>query len=163
MSRPRDEFRRTEKVLHMPYRCPECGATYSTDETCEDRYSAGQGQEMMNPAYLAVHHVSVPCFMLQHNRYSHEGWIQVRQLLTRFLSGLTPEEALRASRQALASGNRTYSFTKGPKLAGVESIAWTCTIANVRLDTAEHYCADVWAWAERIVRDSEDLMRTTGT
>lgn len=146
----------------MPYRCPECGATYRSDETCEDRFSAGQGQEMMNPAYLAVHHVSVPCFMLQHNRYSQEGWIRVRNVLARFLSGLTPEEVLRTSRAALASGNRTYSFTKGPKLAGVESIAWTRTIADVRLDTAEHYCADVWAWADRIVRDSEDLMRTTG-
>jgi hypothetical protein len=152
----------TEKVLRMPSCCPECGATYRTDETCEDRFSAGQGQEMMNPAYLAVHHLSVPCFMLQHNRYSQDGWIRVRQVLARFVSGLTPQEALRAYRNAVASGNRMYSFTKGPKLAGVESIAWTRTIADVRLDTAEHYCADVWAWAERIVHDSEDLMRTTG-
>jgi hypothetical protein len=116
---------------------------------------------MMNPAYLAVHHLSVPCFMLQHNHYSREGWIRVRQVLVRFPSGLTPQEAHRAYRNAIASGKRTYSFTKGPKLAGVESIGWTRTIADVRLDTAEHYCADVWAWAEGIVRDSEGLMRAT--
>jgi hypothetical protein len=62
----------------MPYCCPQCGATFSTDETCEDRFNAGQAREMTDPASLAVHHLSVPCFMLQHNHYSREGWIRVR-------------------------------------------------------------------------------------
>lgn len=144
----------------MPYTCSQCGATYSTDETCEDRFNARQALELMDPAYFAVHHLSVPCFMLQHNRYSREGWIKVRQVLVGFLNGLTPEEARRQSRRAVDSGNRTYSFTKGPKLASIEAITWTCTIADVRLDAAEHYCGDVRAWAESIVRDSEEIMRT---
>ncbi|MGZ3673268.1 MAG: DUF5946 family protein [Ktedonobacterales bacterium] len=151
-----------KEVSPVSYCCPQCGAKYSTDETCEDRFNLGQAREMTDPASFAVHHLSVPCFMLQHNRYSHDGWIQVRQMLTRFLAGLTPDEARRDRRKAVDSGNRTYSFTKGPKLAGVESIAWTYTIADVRLDTAEHYCADVWAWAAQVVRDSEELMRTVG-
>ena len=146
----------------MSYSCPQCGATYGTDETCEDRFHAGQAREMTDAAFLAAHHLSVPCFMLQHNRYSRDGWIQVRQMLTRFLNGLTPAEARRSARKAVDSGNRTYSFTRGLKLAGVESIPWTRTIADVRLDTAEHYCTDVWEWATQIVRDSEDLMRTVG-
>jgi hypothetical protein len=60
----------------MPYHCPECGATYNTDETCEDRFNASQAQELADPAYYAVHHVSVPCFMLQHNRYLHPHALQ---------------------------------------------------------------------------------------
>jgi hypothetical protein len=32
-------------------------------------------------------------------------------------------------------------------------------IADVRLDTAEHFCTDVRTWAESIVRDSEELMQ----
>ena len=144
----------------MPNRCPECGATYYADETCEDRFNAGQALELTDPSSYAVHHLSVPCFMLQHNRYSRDGWIRARALLTRFLAGLTPQEARRQSRAAVDSGHRTYSFTKGPKLAGVDEIAWTSTVADVRLDTAEHYCADVRVWAESIVRDSERLMRT---
>jgi hypothetical protein len=83
-------------------------------------------------------------------------------MLVRFLNGLTPEAARHDSRKAVDAGNRMYSFTRGPKLVGVESITWTRTIADIRLDTAEHYCADVWAWAEQVVRDSEDLMRTAG-
>lgn len=146
----------------MSYSCPQCGATYSTDETCEDRFTAGQALEMADASFFAAHHLSIPCFMLQHNRYSRDGWIQVRRMLVRFLNGLTPAEARRSAREAVDSGNRTYSFTRGLKLAGVESIAWTRTIADVRLDTAERYCADVWEWAAQIVRDSEDLMRTAG-
>jgi hypothetical protein len=144
----------------MPYHCPECGATYDSDETCEDRFNASQAQDLADPAYYAVHHFSVPCFMLQHNRYSRDGWIRVRQLLARFLHGLTPQEARRQYRTAMDSSNRTYSFTRGPKLASVDAIAWTRTIADVRLDTAEHYCTDVRMWAESIVRDSEELMQT---
>lgn len=144
----------------MPDRCPRCGATYRTDETCEDRFNAGQAQELTDPAYYAVHHLSVPYFMLQHNRYSRDGWIRARELLARFLNGLTPDEARRQSRRALDSGNRTYSFTRGPKLAGVDMIAWTRTVADVRLDAAAHYCSDVREWAASIVRDSDEMMRT---
>ncbi len=144
----------------MPYRCPQCGASYEADETCEERFNAGQALEFSDPAYFAVHHLSVPCFLLQHNRYSREGWVRTRELLARFVSGLTPEEARRQSRQDVDSGNRTYSFTKGPKLAGVEEIAWTRTVADVRLDTAERYCADTQEWAASIVHDSEELIQT---
>src|SRR5437764_6842211 len=121
-----------EEVLRMPYHCPGCGATYNTDETCEDRFNASQAQELADPAYYAVHHFSVPCIMLQHNRYSQDGWIRVRQLLARFLRGLTPQEARHQYRTAVDSRNRTYSFTRGPTLAGVDAIAWTRTIADVR-------------------------------
>jgi len=146
----------------MPYRCPQCGAMYNAGGTCEDRFHAGLARELADPSAYAVHHLFVPCFMLQHNRYSRDGWIMARQLLARFLAGLTPQEARRRSRGAVDSGNRTYSFTRGPKLAGVEAIAWTRTVADVRLDTAAHYCADVRIWAESIVRDSAEMMQAVG-
>jgi len=59
-----------------------------------------------------------------------------------------------------ASGHRTWSFIKGAKLPGVENIVWSYTIAAVRLDTAESYCADVRHWAESILADSEQLVHT---
>ena len=147
----------------MPYVCPQCEASYSADETCEERFNACQLQEMADPAYYAVHHLTVLCFMLQHNRYSRKGWIMARDSVASFLRGLTPEEARRRYRHVVDSRNRTFSITKGPRLAGVEAIAWTRTIADVRLDTAEHYRADVRAWAESIVRDSDELMQTVNS
>jgi hypothetical protein len=59
----------------------------------------------------------------------------------------------------LDSGKRTFSITRGIKLAGVEQVKWSFTAADVRLDSAEHYCADVRRWAEAVLADSAELVR----
>lgn len=144
----------------MSYACPQCGAIFTTDETCQDRFNVSQLQEVEQPAYYAVHHLSVPCYMLQHNIYSRQGWLEVRKLLTKFVyEGWTPAMARRQNRVFADSGHRTWSFTKGAKLAGVERIRWHTTIADIRLDTAEAYCAAVRHWAKNILADSESLIR----
>ena len=51
----------------MTFICPACGATFPTDETCEDRFNVSQVREVEEPAYYAVHQLSVPAYMLQHN------------------------------------------------------------------------------------------------
>lgn len=138
--------------------CPQCGAHFLTEETCQDRFTQQQFKEVEQPAYYAVHHLSVPCFMLQHNAYSHRGWLEVFQLVDKFVhQGWTPDMARRAARVKADSGHRTWSFTKGPKLPGVEQIAWTFTVADVRLDTAAVYCADVRQWATSLLSDARSL------
>jgi hypothetical protein len=42
--------------------CPKCGTTFTGDETCQDRFTAGQLKEGDGPAYYAVHHLSVACY-----------------------------------------------------------------------------------------------------
>ena len=144
----------------MSFTCSQCRAVFTTDETCQDRFNVSQIKEVEQPAYYAVHHLSVPCYMLQHNVYSREGWIEVRQLLVKFVyDGWTPAMARRHYRVNADSRHRTWSLTKGAKLPGVENIVWNYTIAAVRLDTAESYCADVRHWAESILADSEQLVR----
>ncbi len=144
----------------MSFTCPRCGAVFPSDETCQDRFNASQLKEIEQPAYYAVHHLSVPCYMLQHNVYSREGWLEVRKLLSKFVNdGWTPAMARRQNRVIADSGHRTWSFTRGAKLPGVEQIVWNYTIADVRLDTAEAYCADVRHWAASILADSEQLVR----
>jgi hypothetical protein len=143
-----------------PYACPQCGAIFPSGETCQDYFNTGQIKEVEHPdTYYTVHHLSVPCYMLQHNAYSRPGWLSVRELLSQFVfQGLLPAEARRRYRQSWGSGQRTWSITKGPKLEGVENLAWSVTVADVRLDTAEHYCADVRRWAESVLADSEQLV-----
>mgnify|MGYP006998749610 FL=1 len=115
---------------------------------------------MEQPAYGAVHHLSVPCYLLQHNVYSQRGWLEVRKLLSRFVyDGWTPAMARRAI-QAQATSRRTWNLTRSPKLPGVEQIAWSFTIADVRLGRAEDYCADVLTWARRVLADSAALIRS---
>ncbi len=138
--------------------CPQCGAALAPGETCRDRFDEGQLKEAGEPARYAVHHLSVPCYMLQHNIYSREGWLETREALRQFVQeGLKPAEARRRNRIRLDSGHRTWSVIRGPKLAGVEQIRWTFTVADVRLDTPEHYCADVRRWAESVLADSAEL------
>jgi hypothetical protein len=144
--------------------CPQCGATLASGETCVDRFNATQIKEIENPAsYYAVHHLSVPCYMLQHNAYSRGGWLAVRQLLHQFVyEGLMPAEARRQNRTTWDSGQRTWSLTKGAKLTQVDDIVWTRTIADVRIDTAEHYCADVRDWAIAVLADTAALVQALG-
>jgi hypothetical protein len=142
----------------VTYICPQCGAVLASDETCQDRFNATQLMEVEQPAYYVVHHLSVPCYLLQHNFYSRQGWLAVRALLQQFVqNGLTPAMYRQQNRKKYDSGRRTWSITKGPKLPGVDNIPWTFTIADVRLDTAEMYCADVNQWAESILEDSQPL------
>ena len=144
----------------MPQSCPQCKAILPAAETCEGRFYTGQLKEIEQPEYYAVHHLSVPCYMLQHNAYAREGWLEVRKLLARFIyDGWTPDMARREFRTSAASRQRNWRFTKGPKLPGVEEITWRFTVAALRLERADHYCADVRRWAECILLDSEQLVR----
>ncbi len=145
----------------MPYRCPQCGAFFVDVETCQDYFDTCQLKEIEQPAYYAVHHLSVPCYMLQHNAYAPEGWLEVRKLLGKFVyDGWTRAMARRHYRVAADSGHRTWSFTRGARLQGVEAIVWRFTIADVKLVTAELYCTDVRHWAESILADTEALVRS---
>jgi hypothetical protein len=145
--------------------CPQCGATLASGETCIDRFNIAQIKEIENPAsYYTVHHLSVLCYMLQHNVYSRDGWLAVRQLLHQFVyEDLTPAEARRQNRTTWDSGQRTWSLAKGAKLTQVDDIVWTRTIADVRIDTAEHYCADVRDWAIAVLADTAALVQAPGS
>lgn len=141
----------------MPNHCQECGGEFPAGETCEDRHNQTQLQELEDRERYAVHHLAIPAYMLQHNRYSERGWLETRALLARFVAGLDPQVARRQFQHEVDSGNRTFSFTRGPKLPGVEDIRWSFTMADVRSDTAANYCEDVRTWAASVLTDSEDL------
>jgi hypothetical protein len=142
----------------MAYTCPLCGARYEADERCEDRFNLALAKEAEDPAYWIVHHLMVPAYMLQHNGYSRAGWLYSRALLAEFVSGdLSPAAARQRNRRALDSGNRDWSITRGPKLERFDQITWTRTMADVRLDDAESYRADVRTWATAVIADTAQV------
>jgi len=125
---------------------------------CSNRFWEGQILEGNDPAYYAVHHLSVPAYYLQHNLYSRAGWLAVHKLLSEFVfEGLTPQLARQKYKHEVDSGKRTFSIVRGEKLAGVELIDWNATMADVRLDTAEQYCEDVRRWAQQVCEDGAAL------
>jgi hypothetical protein len=146
----------------MPSTCPKCGAQLPTGETCRERFDLFLAKEFENPGtYGAVHHLTVASYMLQHNGYSREAWPKVREMLRQFIEdGLTPAEARRQNRQQVDSGKRTWKVTGGEKLPEVDQIDWTRTVADVRLDTVEHYQEDITAWATSVLSDTEELVQS---
>lgn len=144
----------------MSLDCAWCGAHYETpNDSCEARFNLALAKEFEEPAYGVVHHLTVPAYMLQHNRYSRAGWLWTRDLVTAFVrDGLEPAEARRQQRSMLDSGERDWAITRGPKFEQFGRIAWTRAIADVRFDSAEDYCDDVRAWAAAVVEDSEAVV-----
>lgn len=143
----------------MPYHCPDCGGLVPDDAQCSDRFWEAQAIEVAHPEYYAVHQFSVPAYYMQHNLYSRAGWLAVRKLMGEFLfEGLTPQYARQKYRDDFDGGNRTESITRGPKLAEVADVQWTFTMADVRMDTAAHYCEDVQKWAESVYHDSAEMV-----
>lgn len=143
----------------MPFICAQCGAIYASDETCQQRFEACLALEYENPlAYGAVHLLSVACYMLQHNLYSREGWLETRALVRLTISQeYTPADIRKMNRDRLDSGVRKWSITKGAKLAEFATIRWSRTIADIRLENPEDYVSDVKQWAVSVLEDTLEI------
>jgi len=143
----------------MSQKCPQCGAEFPSGEQCRDRFDLCLAMEFENPVtFGAVHHLTVACYMLQHNAYSRDVWLEARKMLAQFVQkGVTPAAMRRQNRSRFDSGRRTWSVTKGAKLSEFDTITWSRTIADVRLDYPEVYCTDVKQWAKSILEDTTSV------
>lgn len=144
--------------------CPECGARVPAEGRCRDRFDLCIALEFENPdAFGAVHHLSVLSYMLQHNVYSRAVWFEARDMLAGFLrDGVTPEEMRRRNRTRFDSAQRAWRVTRGSRFAEFDSIVWSRTIADIRLEDPAVYCADVKAWAASILEDTEGSLNEFG-
>lgn len=142
----------------MSASCPDCGAWLAEGQTCRGLFEASQLAELKQPEYFAMHHLSVPCYLLQRNGYSREGWLATRQLLRQFVEEkLSPAAARQRARALVEAGKSEGSLTRGDRHPGVGKITWTRTVADLRLDSSEHYGEDVVRWAKSVLQDSAEL------
>lgn len=142
----------------MASTCSFCGADLSGVEKCEELFYPTQVKEFEDWSYGAVHHLSVPCYMIQHNVYTKEAFCHVRALLKRFIEeDLDPQRIRAYVNRENDSRKRDFRFTKGEKEARLPEVKWSFTVADVRLDTAENYCTDVKEWALSVLRDTAHL------
>ena len=82
--------------------------------------------------------------MQQHNRYSREGCLVDRALLTGFVDqGASPDPVRWEQRQAFNHQNRAWSVIHGEKLAGFDKIIWTRTLADVHLEDPIQFCQNI--------------------
>lgn len=149
----------------MLQKCPQCGADLPPEEPCQYRFDVCMALEYENPTtFGAVHHLTVACYMLQHNAYSREVWLEARKMIAQFVQdGIPPAEMRRRYRLKLESRHRTWRVTKDAKLSEFDTIIWTRTIADVRFGDPQVYCADVKRWATSALADTELLLRKLDT
>jgi hypothetical protein len=138
--------------------CPECGAAPVDGQSCQDIFHACLALEFSDPAYGAVHNLTVPAYYLQHpSLLSRQGWEQMRATLAGFLvDGVSVDQMRQQAKVSLSSDQRDFSFRKGERME-LPDIVWSSTIANIRMDDAEIYRADIRIWAQAVLDDIESV------
>lgn len=149
--------------MNIPQRCSECGAAWSSGQTCDDRFNQMLYREQENPpVYGAAHHLMVLSFHLQHpSRYSPEGLAHAKGLLVDFLErGLTPAQVRTRNRSRVDSGKRTFRITGTPEHHGAYThpVAWTMTASDVVAGGLDTFVDNVRVWARSIL----DALRESG-
>jgi hypothetical protein len=139
----------------MPSTCPECGA--ALDETsCQSIFDSFLALEFSDPAYGAVHMLTVACFMIQHRRYSDEGlvWIE-RKLRDVLVSGVPVDEIRRQAGKETGQGKRAWKVNRQPGERLLPKIHWSMTIADVasNYQDAASYSELVRRWASATLEE----------
>jgi hypothetical protein len=108
--------------------------------------------EFSDPAYGAVHFLTVACFMILHRRYSDEGLSWIQSALRACLDeGIKGHELSRRAASALGQTTRTWKVLRQPGAPPLPDIAWDVTIADVSASAhdAALYREHVTRWARR--------------
>lgn len=134
--------------------CAECGA-----EDCRTCFDAFLTLEFTDPAFGAVHHLTVAAYMLQHSsQLTREGWLHERELLRAFLvENKLPAFVRKQNKDLLDSGKRKFKIKSADGKRIFTKSTWTKTISDVRTGNAEVYCTDVTAWAIAVLEDAETI------
>ncbi len=140
----------------MATNCPECGAPWTAEMTCQDYFDQMGFWEIENPSVnYAVHHLMVLSYHLQHpSRYSPEGLSGAKGLLVDFLErGISPQQVRARDRDKLNSGHRNYKIKASADSHGAYAhpVTWTMTAADVIARGESNYVESVTAWARSIL------------
>jgi hypothetical protein len=149
----------------MALTCPECGAKWSAETTCQSIFDSFLVLEFTDPAYGAVHFLTVSCFMVQHGRYSDEAlsWIQAT-LKAYFEEKMTPSQ-LRQLQQRAARGVggevRTWKMARHRDAPPAPHPLWSMTIMDVaqQYHDAPSYCNLVRQWARLTSKELGEVLK----
>ena len=136
--------------------CPECGAP---EVSCKPRFDEFLVLEFSDMGYGAVHNLTVAAYMIQHSsKLSREGWLYERDLLREFIVEKKSPSLIRQQvKDAVDSGKRTFKFKSKDGVPVINKSTWVKTILDVRVESAEVYCADVTAWAKSVLEEAQAI------
>lgn len=141
--------------------CPDCGAAWPDDRTCENAFHQFLYWENENPGVgQKVHALMVLCYHLQHPGILSQAWLDGAGLLLRDLvdGGLEPADLRRRMAQAVDSGRRQWKIKAEPDSHGKypHAITWNTTAADVLAGGVERYGVSIHAWAAATLADMRD-------
>jgi hypothetical protein len=132
--------------------CPECGAVWQDQRTCQEIFHEMLYWEAENPSLGEVHHLMVLCYHLQHpSMYSPEGLDQAKSLLYYFVEvGVHPQQIRRRDGSKLSSQNRKWKIKATEKSRGSyqNEIHWKMVTKDVVFAGKNNYCHSVRKWAK---------------
>lgn len=141
--------------------CPKCGAIYFNDLTCESVFNEFLALEFTNPAYGAVHLLTVSCYMIQHGQYTDEALAWVEQRLDDFLEKGIPIQRIREqAARTVSQDKRDWQVTRREGNPPQMIIPWSMTILDVakQYHDAESYRKLVEQWARVTVKEMQPLI-----
>jgi hypothetical protein len=137
----------------MSERCPTCGAAWSTGATCRDCFDALLAFENERPpAFGAVHHLTVPCYFMQHPAgYALHTLSTWRELLADSLDGRASPRELQARFAHRFDGAKRVRDPDAV-LPGWWPSTWPTTVCDVLcatspLPSTETYVEGARRWA----------------
>jgi len=140
----------------IPPSCPQCGATWEQDLTCQDYFHQMLFWEAENSELGEVHHLMVLAYSLQHpSLYSSQGLENAMGLLVDFLvNGLEPHQVGVNMRAVVDAGKRSWTITARLDSQGsyAHPVHWPVTAAQVVAGGPEAYCQNVRDWAGSILK-----------
>lgn len=112
--------------------CPECGAVYHDETTCQSIFDSFLVLEFQYAGYGEVHMLTVACFMVQHGRYSDAGLRWIAERLREYLEEGKPTQAIRAGAvNETGQDVRDWKVIRQPGDRPLPKIAWSMTIGDV--------------------------------
>jgi hypothetical protein len=137
--------------------CPECGADWRDEITCQDHFHQMLYWENEYPGHGTVHHLMVVCYHLQHPSLLSPEWLEWgKEMLAGFVERyLSPETVHRRDRMKLDSSKRTWKLKATPERKGCyeRPVRWTMTAQGVVVSGAGEYINSVRTWAGSILGD----------
>lgn len=141
--------------------CPDCGARFDGNKTCQSIFDAFLALEFSDPAYGEVHFLTVACFMIQHNRYSDAALAWIRGMLQAYLEGnLPPSEIRRLATGEMNNAVRSWKVLRSPDDRLLPKIAWRVMIADAaeQAGDATSYRRAMRLWGESTLKQMDVLV-----
>jgi len=116
----------------MSPQCPDCGAVFEEEDSCQSIFDSFLVLEFTDPAYGEVHLLTVACFMIQHRRYSDAALVWIEQTLRANLEdGVEAGQIRRQAARETDQGRRAWKIIRQPDARPLPPIDWSMTIADV--------------------------------